>query len=53
MSNPALQLIEEFRKGNVTEERCGELRRRLGEARDAVSEEIQELISGNGSWGRS
>ena len=43
VSNPALQLIEEFRKGNVTEERCGELRRRLGEARDAVSEEIQEL----------
>lgn len=43
VSNPALLLIEEFRKGQVTEEKCGKLRQRLAEAREAAEEELREL----------
>ncbi|MDO4261713.1 MAG: SbcC/MukB-like Walker B domain-containing protein [Eubacteriales bacterium] len=43
VSNFALQLIGEFQKGKVTEEQCGELHRRLMEAREAVSEELDDL----------
>ena len=43
VSNFALQLISEFRKGSVTEKQCQELARRLEEAASAVSEEYEDL----------
>lgn len=43
VSNFALQLISEFRKGSVTEKQCQELARRLEEAAFAVSEEYEDL----------
>jgi uncharacterized protein YPO0396 len=43
VSNFALQLIEDFRKGNVSEEKCLELKKRLSEAMEAIDDEIQEL----------
>lgn len=45
VSNFALQLIGDLQKGAVTEEKCRELKKRLGEAREAISEEIDDLNS--------
>lgn len=42
VSNRALQLIEDFVRGEVTEEACGELRTHLKEAMDNISEELAE-----------
>ena len=38
-----LQLLDEFRKGKVTEENCKELQKRLEEARENVEEELEDL----------
>ena len=43
VSNFALQLLDEFRKGKVTEENCKELQKRLEEARENVEEELEDL----------
>lgn len=43
VSNFALQLIDDFRKGNVSEEKCRELKKRLAEAGEAISGELEEL----------
>ena len=42
MSNRALQLIDDFARGEVTEEACGELRTHLKAAMDNISEELAE-----------
>ncbi len=43
VSNRALQLIEELKKGHVTEENCRELRRLLDVAWENIEEELSEL----------
>ncbi|MDD3339067.1 MAG: SbcC/MukB-like Walker B domain-containing protein [Lachnospiraceae bacterium] len=43
VGNPALHLIEEFRKGQITEESCEELRRLLKEARENVEAELTDV----------
>lgn len=43
VSNRTLQLIAEFRSGEVTEESCLELKRQLSSAMDNISEERSEL----------
>ena len=42
VSNRALQLIDDFARGEVTEEACGELRTHLKAAMDNISEELAE-----------
>ena len=42
VSNRALQLIDDFARGEVTEEACGELRSHLKAAMDNISEELAE-----------
>ena len=42
VSNRALQLIDDFARGEVTEETCGELRTHLKAAMDNISEELAE-----------
>lgn len=42
VSNRALQLIDDFARGEVTEEACGELRTHLKAAVDNISEELAE-----------
>lgn len=42
VSNRALQLIDDFARGEVTEETCGELRSHLKAAMDNISEELAE-----------
>ncbi len=42
VSNRALQLIDDFARGEVTEETCGELRNHLKAAMDNISEELAE-----------
>ena len=42
VSNRALQLIDDFVRGEVTEEACGELRTHLKAAMDNISEELAE-----------
>ena len=42
VSNRALQLIDDFSRGEVTEEACGELRTHLKAAMDNLSEELAE-----------
>ena len=42
VSNRALQLIDDFARGDVTEENCGELRTHLKAAMDNISEELAE-----------
>lgn len=42
VSNRALQLIDDFARGKVTEETCGELRKHLKSAMDNISEEMAE-----------
>ena len=42
VSNRALQLIDDFARGDVTEENCGELRTHLKAAMDNISEELSE-----------
>ena len=42
VSNRALQLIDDFARGEVTEEACGELRTHLKAAMDNLSEELAE-----------
>ncbi len=44
VSNRALQLIDDFARGEVTEETCGELRRHLKSAMDNISEELAETV---------
>lgn len=43
VSNFALQLIRDFQRGEVSEEKCRELQMRLSEAREAIEEELEEL----------
>ena len=42
VSNRALQLIDDFARGEVTEEACGELRTHLKAAMDNISEELAD-----------
>ena len=42
VSNRALQLIDDFARGEVTEEACGELRSHLKAAMDNISDELAE-----------
>lgn len=46
VSNRALQLIQDFRGGEVTDETCEELKRHISVAFDNISNELSELQSG-------
>ena len=46
VSNRALQLIQDFRQGEVTAQTCEELKRHIGSAFDNISNELSEIQSG-------
>ena len=43
VDNRALQIIQDFRKGEITKEACGELKKHLNSALESISEELFEL----------